>query len=184
MGRTRWASGVRQGRLAAANLQSAASGILCHLRNRFQSWILLSWMETLMPVTASDFGRREFIAFIGGMTAWTLASHAQGAERMRRIGMLMNLSGSDPEAPIRVAAFLQRLQELGWTDRRNIQIDYRLVSTDSDQQKVVAELIALEPDILVVKVSFKAWNIPAAILRVSPTSGPRWGQNGCSCSRK
>jgi putative ABC transport system substrate-binding protein len=107
-------------------------------------------METLMPVTASDFGRREFIAFIGGMTAWTLASHAQGAERMRRIGMLMNLSGSDPEAPIRVAAFLQRLQELGWTDRRNIQIDYRLVSTDSDQQKVVAELIALEPDILVV----------------------------------
>jgi putative ABC transport system substrate-binding protein len=107
-------------------------------------------MEALMPDTTSDFRRREFITLIGGMTAWMFASHAQGAERMRRIGVLMNFAGSDPEAPIRVAAFLQRLHELGWTDRQNIQIDYRLVNNDNEQQKVVAELIALEPDILVV----------------------------------
>jgi putative ABC transport system substrate-binding protein len=63
--------------------------------------------------------------------------------------MLMSFPASDPEAPVRVAAFLQRLQELGWTDRRNIQIDYRLADNDS-VQKAAAELVALAPDILVV----------------------------------
>jgi putative ABC transport system substrate-binding protein len=63
--------------------------------------------------------------------------------------MLMSFSSSDPEAPIRVAAFRQRLQELGWTDRRNVQIDYRLAGNDS-VQKVASELMALAPDILLV----------------------------------
>jgi putative ABC transport system substrate-binding protein len=94
--------------------------------------------------------RREFITLLSGMTAaWPLAARAQEPVRVQRVGMLMSFSSSDPEAPIRVAAFRQRLQELGWTDRRNVQIDYRLAGNDS-VQKVASELMALAPDILLV----------------------------------
>jgi len=94
--------------------------------------------------------RREFITLLGGMTVtWPLVARAQEPVRVRRVGMLMSFSSSDPEAPIRVAAFRQRLQELGWTDRRNVQIDYRLAGNDS-VQKVASELMALAPDILLV----------------------------------
>jgi len=81
--------------------------------------------------------------------AWPLAARAQEPVRVQRVGMLMSFSASDPEAPIRVAAFRQRLQELGWTDRRNVRIDYRLAGNDS-VQKVASELMALAPDILLV----------------------------------
>src|SRR6266566_2098235 len=93
--------------------------------------------------------RRDFIILGGAAAAWPLVAQAQQAERARRVGMLMNFPASDPEAPIRVAAFLQRLQELGWTDRHNVRIDYRLADNDS-MQKTAAELVALAPDILVV----------------------------------
>jgi len=94
--------------------------------------------------------RREFITLLSGMTAaWPLAARAQEPVRVQRVGMLMSFSASDPEAPIRVAAFRQRLQELGWTDRRNVRIDYRLAGNDS-VQKVASELMALAPDILLV----------------------------------
>src|SRR5437588_7919871 len=96
-----------------------------------------------------SFARRDFITLIGSTAVWPLTARAQRAERVQRIGMLMNFPASDPEAPIRVAAFLQRLQELGWTDRRNVQIDYRLTANDS-VQTAVAELIGLAPDLLVV----------------------------------
>ena len=87
--------------------------------------------------------RREFITLLGSMTAiCPLAARAQRVERVRRVGILMNFAGSDPEAPIRVAAFLQRLQELGWTDRHNLHIDYRLADNDSVQY-AAAELVAL-----------------------------------------
>jgi putative ABC transport system substrate-binding protein len=68
---------------------------------------------------------------------------------VRRIGVLMGLPATDSEAPIRVAALLQRLQELGWTDRRNVRIDYRLADSNT-MQTVAAALVALAPDILVV----------------------------------
>src|SRR5438067_11867708 len=98
----------------------------------------------------SSFGRRDFIALIGGAAvAGPLGARAQQREPVRRVGMLMNFPASDPEAPIRVAAFLQRLQELGWTDRRNVEIDYRLADNQTIQ-KVAAELVALAPDILVI----------------------------------
>ena len=70
--------------------------------------------------------RREFITLLGGAAAaWPLAARAQQAERMRRIGVLMNLAADDPEGQARIAAFLQGLQQLGWTDGRNVRIDYR-----------------------------------------------------------
>jgi hypothetical protein len=69
--------------------------------------------------------RREFISLIGGAAAWPLAARAQQGERMRRIGVLMNLASDDAEGQARLAAFHQGLQQLGWTVGRNVQIDYR-----------------------------------------------------------
>src|SRR5438105_15704691 len=96
-----------------------------------------------------SFARRDFITLIGSTAVWPLTARAQHAERVQRVGMLMNFPASDPEAPIRVAAFLQRLQELGWTDRHNVRIDYRLADS-TNLQYTAAELVALAPDVLVV----------------------------------
>src|SRR6516164_1380210 len=94
--------------------------------------------------------RRDFMTLLGtAALAWPLAASAQQAERVRRVGMMMNFPASDPEAPIRVAAFLQRLQELGWTDRHNIRIDYRLAD-NTNLQYAASELAGLAPDVLVV----------------------------------
>jgi hypothetical protein len=71
--------------------------------------------------------RREFITLLGGAAAaWPLAARAQQPERVRRIGVLMSLAADDPESQARHAAFLQGLQEWGWTVGRNVQIDYAL----------------------------------------------------------
>jgi putative tryptophan/tyrosine transport system substrate-binding protein len=97
--------------------------------------------------------RREFITLLGSIgIAWPLTARAQQPGRAKRIGVLMSLPGTDVEAPLRVAAFLQRLQELGWTDRRNMRIDYRLAESDT-LQSVAAAQVALAPDILVVNGS-------------------------------
>ena len=69
--------------------------------------------------------RREFITLLGGVAAaWPLAARAQQPDRMRRIGVLMNLAEGDAEAQARIAAFLRGLQQLGWTDSRNVRIDH------------------------------------------------------------
>ena len=69
-------------------------------------------------------GRREFISLLGGAaSAWPLAARAQQPEKMRRIGVLMTWPADDSEAQARNAAFLQALQELGWSSGRNLQID-------------------------------------------------------------
>ena len=66
--------------------------------------------------------RRQIITLLGGAaTGWPLAAHAQQGERMRRIGVLMNLPADDPEGQARLAAFLQELQEAGWAVGRNAQ---------------------------------------------------------------
>ena len=68
--------------------------------------------------------RREFITLLGGAAAaWPLAARAQQTERVRRIGVLSSLVADDPESQARHAAFLQGLQEWGWTTGRNVQID-------------------------------------------------------------
>jgi putative ABC transport system substrate-binding protein len=101
----------------------------------------------------SSFKRRDFITLMGSAAvAWPLAARAQRAQPAKRVGMLMNFPASDPEAPIRVAAFLQRLQELGWTDRHNVRIDYRLAD-NTTMQYSVDELLSLVPDVLVVNGS-------------------------------
>jgi putative ABC transport system substrate-binding protein len=94
--------------------------------------------------------RREFITLIGGAAAaWPLAARAQQAERMRRIGMLMNFAADDPAAQTRLTRFLQRLQELGWTDGRNLRVDVRWGLGDAERMRQAAsELVALAPDVI------------------------------------
>jgi putative tryptophan/tyrosine transport system substrate-binding protein len=93
--------------------------------------------------------RRELIALLGGAAAgWPLAARAQQAERVRRIGVLMNLTADDPEASARITAFAQGLQQLGWTAGHNVRIDYRWGAVDADRsRKYAAELVALAPDV-------------------------------------
>ena len=94
--------------------------------------------------------RREFITLLGGAAAYPLAARAQQpSERKRRIGVLMSLAADDPETLARVTAFVQRLQQLGWTVGRNVQIDYRWATGDAkDFREFAAELVALAPDII------------------------------------
>src|SRR5262245_51253577 len=94
--------------------------------------------------------RRAFISLLGGAAAWPLAARAQQAERMRRIGVLMALAADDPDAQMRIGAFLQALPQLGWTVGSNVQIDMRWATTETDSlRKHAAELAALAPDVLV-----------------------------------
>src|SRR5262249_57120601 len=70
--------------------------------------------------------RREVVTLLGSMVmAWPLAAHAQQAERVRRVGVLMPFAVNDREAQARNAVFVQSLQQLGWTIGRDLQIDYR-----------------------------------------------------------
>ena len=94
--------------------------------------------------------RREFITLLGGaVVAWPLAARAQQRERMRRVGVLMPLAADDPEAQARILAFAQALQQLGWTEGRNVRIDTRWSAGDlADTQKYALELLALAPDVL------------------------------------
>ena len=76
--------------------------------------------------------RREFIAGLGGAAAWPLAARAQPADRMRRIGVLMNVGADDPDGRDRMATFTRELQRLNWTDGRNVRIDVRWTAGDAD----------------------------------------------------
>jgi putative ABC transport system substrate-binding protein len=94
--------------------------------------------------------RREVIVGIGAASAWPLAAPAQQRpERMRRIGVLSGTTAEDPEGQARVAAFSRELQRLGWTEGRNLQIDYRWSAGDPDLgRRYAAELLALAPDVM------------------------------------
>src|SRR5436305_6677241 len=94
--------------------------------------------------------RRDFIKAIAGSTAaWPLAALAQQGERKRRVGVLMGLAAGDAEAQDRIAAFEQGLQQSGWTNGRNLGIDYRRGAGDPDStQRYADELVALAPDVI------------------------------------
>jgi putative ABC transport system substrate-binding protein len=99
---------------------------------------------------ASHIERRKFLATLGGAAvAWPFAARAQQPERMRRVGVLIPLAADDPESPARVTALAQGLQQLGWTDGRNLRIDYRWAAGDPDRHRIsAAELVALAPDVI------------------------------------
>jgi len=95
--------------------------------------------------------RRDFIKLMGvSGVAWPAIARAQQPDRIRRIGVILSYGEDDPEARPRIAALVQRLQELGWTDGGNIHIDYRYTRGDAERtRKYAAELIALAPDVIV-----------------------------------
>jgi putative ABC transport system substrate-binding protein len=108
--------------------------------------------------------RREFITLLGGAAAWPLAARAQQGERIRRIGVLTLYSQTDHEGQTRIAAFLDTLQRLGWTDRRNVRIEYRWAGGDADREKVfAAELVRSTPDVIVVA----GWTALAELKRLT-----------------
>ena len=113
--------------------------------------------------------RREFITLLGGAAvAWPLAARAQQPERVRRIGIFMNLASDDAEGQSRNAAFLQGLQELGWSVGRNVRIDYRWGANNFDpdrMRKDAAELLALAPDVVLATTA----PIVVALQQVSRT---------------
>jgi putative tryptophan/tyrosine transport system substrate-binding protein len=94
--------------------------------------------------------RREFITLFGGAAAaWPVAARSQQGERVRRIGVLMNLAADDPEAQTRLAAFHQGLQEAGWAVGRNLRIEIRWGAGDADRfRRYAPELVALAPDVI------------------------------------
>ena len=93
--------------------------------------------------------RREFISLVGGAVAWPLTARAQQGERMRSIAILVPAKADDLEFQIRVGAFLQELQKLGWTTDRNVRIDTRWATTNAaDVRRHAAELAALAPDVI------------------------------------
>src|SRR5262249_17441619 len=96
-----------------------------------------------------DPRRRQFITLLGGAAVWPVAARAQQPERMRRIGVLIPYAADDPEGQARIAAFLQGLQQLGWTEGRNVRIDFRWGAANAERiRRDAAELVALAPDVI------------------------------------
>ena len=94
--------------------------------------------------------RRAFITLLGGgAAALPLMARAQRVQRQRQIGVLLGLAESDAEGQARLGAFVQTLQQLGWTDGENIQIVVRYTDGDPDRARAhAAELVALAPDVI------------------------------------
>jgi putative ABC transport system substrate-binding protein len=111
--------------------------------------------------------RRDFIqAIAGSAAAWPLAARTQQSERMRRIGVLMNVTSDDPEGHARITAFAQGLQEAGWSTGRNVRIDYRWGGAGPGAMaKYAAELVALTPDVILAATSVSV----AALQRITRT---------------
>jgi putative ABC transport system substrate-binding protein len=100
---------------------------------------------------SANMKRRDFVTLLGGAAAaWPLAARGQQAERMRRIGLITNLAADDAEAQARNAAFLQALQQLGWTSGNNVRIDFRFGAGDAERnRRYASELVDFAPDVIV-----------------------------------
>ena len=93
--------------------------------------------------------RRYFIALAGGSAVWPLAAQGRDGGPMPRVGMLMSTTEINPEGPARLAAFQRELEQLGWTEGRNVKIDVRWSGGNGDDiRKYAAELVALAPDVI------------------------------------
>jgi putative tryptophan/tyrosine transport system substrate-binding protein len=111
--------------------------------------------------------RRDFITLMGGAAAWPITARAQQGERMRRVGVLIALAADDPQSQRRMTAFVQGLQELGWTDGRNIRIETRWTAGDTDRmRRHAAELVALAPDVILAS----GGTVVGALLEASRTT--------------
>ena len=162
----------------------------------------------------SETKRREFITLLGGAAvAWPITARAQQPDRMRRLGLLMGYAENDPLSQPWITAFLQGLSELGWSDSRNLHIDYRWAGADVERIKQFAkELAALKPDVILANTTpvtavlqRETTDIPIVFVPVSDPVGAgfvaslarpggnitgfinfeeRWEASGWSCSRR
>ena len=97
--------------------------------------------------------RRDFITLLGGAAAaWPRAARAEQSG-IRRIGVLVNLAADNSEVQARIGAFLQELQEFGWSIGRNVRIEYRWASNQNDLSRYAAELLALAPDVVLANAN-------------------------------
>src|SRR5580658_1022401 len=93
--------------------------------------------------------RREFIAGLGSAAAWPVVARAQQGDRMRRIGALMALDETDPEAKTQLSAFTQGLAELDWVDGRTVRMDIRWAAGSVDRARMYAkQLVDIQPDVI------------------------------------
>ena len=123
--------------------------------------------------------RREFITLLGGAAAWPRTLIAQGTDRARRIGVLMELAASDPQARSNVAALQRGLYKLGWSQGGNLGIDYRWAPDDAVLVwKFAKELVELRPDVIVAHSSpvvatllGQTRNIPIVFVSISDPIG-------------
>jgi len=107
--------------------------------------------------------RREFITLLGGAAAWPLSARAQQGERVRRIGVLLSTREGDPQRRAQLAALVQRLTELGWTDGRNARLDVRWTAGSVDAaRKYTAELVALALDVIITDTSYQVTAVQQA----------------------
>jgi putative tryptophan/tyrosine transport system substrate-binding protein len=97
----------------------------------------------------SGIKRRDFITLLGGATAaWPLAARGQQPDRMRRIGVLVPYDEGDPENKARLTSFRQGIEKRGWSEGRNVRIDYRYAPAGAQAQALAKELVALRPDVI------------------------------------
>jgi putative ABC transport system substrate-binding protein len=98
--------------------------------------------------------RRKFITLVSGAAAWPFAAHAQRSERIRRVGVIMGFAEDDEVWQTYLATFRQGLQELGWTEGRNIRFDYRFTGESEERMRSMAEeLVTLAPDAILVSTN-------------------------------
>ena len=96
--------------------------------------------------------RRAFISAVGSAAAWPLAARAQQGERMPRVGVLMPYVENDPEASPRVTALRQGLAQLGWTEGRNVRLEYRWSASDAASiRRLAREVVELQPDVILTE---------------------------------
>jgi putative ABC transport system substrate-binding protein len=129
--------------------------------------------------------RRDFITLLGGATAWPLGARAQQPDRVRRVGSLTSLAESDADAQAWDAAFRKRLEELGWTLGRNMEIDFRYAAGDVGRIRAyAAELVGLKPDAIlafatptVAALQLESRTIPIVFSGVSDPIGSGFVEN-------
>jgi ABC-type uncharacterized transport system substrate-binding protein len=109
--------------------------------------------------------RRHFITLLGSAVAWPLVARAQRTDRTRRVGVLMALAQSDPEAQLRTQALEAGLRDLGWVEGRNLHLDYCFVPDARRLHAQASELVGLAPDLILAV----ATPVVAGLLPVSRT---------------
>src|SRR5262249_39400781 len=114
-----------------------------------------------------DRNRRDFLTLLASTAAvsWPRTSWSQQPERMRRIGVLMGLAEDDPEIGARLAAFRQGLEKRGWSEGRNVRIDFRSAPAGAQVEVLAKELVALQPDVILANST----PVTAALQRESRT---------------